>query len=89
MDFNYQEFFGVGNRTGYETLLYDAMIGDSTLFKRADMIEAGWAVIQPILDAWAGGRGGALHPYTAGSEGPAAATDMIRRGGRAWRDLNC
>jgi glucose-6-phosphate 1-dehydrogenase len=89
MDFDYREFFGVGNRTGYETLLYDAMIGDSTLFKRADMIEAGWAVIQPILDAWAAGRGGALHPYAAGSEGPAAAADMIRRGGRAWRDLNC
>ena len=43
------------NRTGYETLLYDAMIGDSSLFKRADMIEAGWAAIQPILQRLGGG----------------------------------
>jgi glucose-6-phosphate 1-dehydrogenase len=63
------------------------MIGDSSLFKRADMIEAGWAVIDPILSAWAAGRGGQLHPYTAGSDGPLAADEMIRRDGRAWRAL--
>jgi glucose-6-phosphate 1-dehydrogenase len=85
MRFDYRDHFGGEYRTGYETLLYDAMIGDGSLFKRADMIEAGWAVIQPILNAWAAGRGGALHPYIAGSEGPPAADDMIRRDGRAWR----
>jgi glucose-6-phosphate 1-dehydrogenase len=87
MQFDYRRYFGVENRTGYETLLYDAMIGDSSLFKRADMIEAGWAVIQPVLNAWAVGRGGELHPYPAGSEGPIAADEMIRRDGRAWRSL--
>ncbi len=87
MRFDYRDYFRVENRTGYETLLYDAMIGDSTLFKRADMIEAGWAVIQPILDAWAEGRGGELYPYMAGSEGPLAADEMIQRDGRAWRAL--
>ena len=87
MEFDYRDYFGVENRTGYETLLYDAMIGDSSLFKRADMIEAGWAAIQPILNAWAAGRGGELHPYAAGSEGPVAAHDMVRRNGHTWRAL--
>jgi glucose-6-phosphate 1-dehydrogenase len=87
MEFDYGDYFGVENRTGYETLLYDAMIGDSSLFKRADMIEAGWAAIQPILNAWAAGRGGELYPYAAGSEGPVAAHDMVRRNGHTWRAL--
>jgi glucose-6-phosphate 1-dehydrogenase len=87
MEFDYRRYFGVANRTGYETLLYDAMIGDATLFKRADTIEAGWAIVQPILDAWAAGRGGELHFYGAGSEGPPAADEMMRRDGRAWRAL--
>ena len=87
MRFDYRAHFGLENRTGYETLLYDAMIGDSTLFKRADIIEAGWAVVQPILDAWAAGRGGELHFYPAGSVGPLAADEMLGRDGRAWRAL--
>jgi glucose-6-phosphate 1-dehydrogenase len=87
MEFNYRDYFGVENRTGYETLLYDAMIGDSSLFKRADMIEAGWTVIEPILDAWSAGRGGELHPYPAGSDGPQAADELIRRDRRLWRAL--
>jgi glucose-6-phosphate 1-dehydrogenase len=87
MDFDYRDHFRVEHRTGYETLLYDAMIGDASLFKRADMIEAGWAVVQPILDAWAAGRGGELDRYAAGSEGPPSADDLIRRDGRAWRPL--
>ncbi|MBV8733087.1 MAG: glucose-6-phosphate dehydrogenase, partial [Acidobacteriia bacterium] len=45
MHFDYRDYFGVTTRTGYETLLYDAMIGDASLFKRADMIEAGWAIV--------------------------------------------
>jgi glucose-6-phosphate 1-dehydrogenase len=87
MEFNYRDYFGVENRTGYETLLYDAMIGDSSLFKRADMIEAGWTVIEPILDAWSAGRGSELHPYPAGSDGPQAADELIRRDKRLWRAL--
>jgi glucose-6-phosphate 1-dehydrogenase len=87
MHFDYRYYFGVENRTGYETLLYDAMIGDSSLFKRADMVEAGWAVVQPILDAWAAGRGGDLHEYPAGTDGPVAAEEIMRRDGRHWRPL--
>jgi glucose-6-phosphate 1-dehydrogenase len=84
---DYRARFGTDNRTGYETLLYDAMIGDASLFKRADMIEAGWSVIQPVLNAWAAGRGGDLYTYMAGAEGPLAADELIRRDGRAWRAL--
>jgi glucose-6-phosphate 1-dehydrogenase len=72
--------------TGYETLLYDAMIGDATLFHRADMVDAAWRVATPILDVW-----GALPPrdfpnYTAGSWGPAAADKLLQRDQRVWKN---
>ena len=56
MDFAYKTFFKMAPNTGYETLIYDCMIGDATLFQRADNIEAGWRAVQPILDAWANNR---------------------------------
>jgi glucose-6-phosphate 1-dehydrogenase len=87
MKFDYQCAFGDQHHTGYETLLYDAIIGDASLFKRADMIEAGWAVIQPILEAWSAGRGGRLNEYEPDSDGPEAADELIRRDARAWRPL--
>src|SRR5207249_6543057 len=52
MDFNYTDYFGSTPSTGYERLLYDCMIGDATLFQRADMVEAGWNVITPVIDVW-------------------------------------
>ena len=52
MDFHYADYFGTEPSTGYERLLYDCMIGDATLFQRADMVEAGWSVVQPVLDVW-------------------------------------
>jgi glucose-6-phosphate 1-dehydrogenase len=87
MHFDYRDRFHIEKQTGYETLLYDAMIGDSSLFKRADMIEGGWAIVQPILDAWAAGHGGELFEYAAGTDGPAAANQMLERDGRHWRNL--
>src|SRR6185295_10393009 len=85
MAFQYADYFGARPATGYETLLYDAMTGDSTLFLRSDMVEAGWQAVQPILDVW-----GALAPrsfpnYDAGSWGPKEANDLIERDGRKWR----
>jgi glucose-6-phosphate 1-dehydrogenase len=50
MNFEYQEYFGKQPSTGYERLLHDCMIGDQTLFQRADMVEAGWSVVNPVLD---------------------------------------
>jgi glucose-6-phosphate 1-dehydrogenase len=87
MHFDYREYFEIEKRTGYETLLYDAMIGDSSLFKRADMIEEGWKIIQPVLDAWREGKGGELHEYPAGSGGPAAAAELMRHDHRHWTAL--
>ena len=72
--------------TGYETLIYDCMLGDATLFQRADHVEAGWRVVQPILDAWAGSKWLAS-PYPAGSNGPEAADDLLARDRRQWRRI--
>ena len=84
MRFCYNEHFQVAGRTGYETLLYDAMTGDRSLFKRADVIEAGWALVDPVLQAWESNACG-LATYTAGSDGPEEAGALLSRDGRAWR----
>ncbi|PYT25345.1 MAG: glucose-6-phosphate dehydrogenase [Acidobacteria bacterium] len=86
MDFRYNDYFGSEPSTGYERLLYDCMIGDATLFQRADMVEAGWSVVQPVLDVWT-----ALPPrnfpnYPAGSWGPKEADDLMARDQRQWRN---
>jgi glucose-6-phosphate 1-dehydrogenase len=88
MDFAYSNYFKMAPNTGYETLLYDCMIGDATLFQRADNIEAGWQAVQPILDAWASTRPTDFPNYVAGGNGPAAADELLRRDGRAWRSLD-
>jgi glucose-6-phosphate 1-dehydrogenase len=85
MDFQYSDYFGSPPSTGYETLLYDCMTGDPTLFQRADMVEAAWAVVQPILDVWAALPARDFPNYAAGSWGPAQAFDLLRRDGREWR----
>ncbi|MFB9266404.1 glucose-6-phosphate dehydrogenase [Bradyrhizobium erythrophlei] len=87
MKFRYKDYFKAEPSTGYETLIYDCMIGDNILFQRADSVEAGWQAVQPFLDAWknAGGRG--LQPYKAGCEGPEAANALLTRDGRSWRKL--
>ncbi len=64
------------------------MMGDATLFQRADNIEAGWRVVQPVLDAWGSQRPGDFPNYAAGSQGPAAADELLTRDGRAWRPIN-
>jgi len=86
MDFRYADHFHIGGRTGYETLLYDMLAGDQTLFQRADMIESGWAAVQPFLDAWADGAN-PPEDYPAGSDGPAAADALIARDGRSWHRI--
>jgi glucose-6-phosphate 1-dehydrogenase len=88
MDFAYNTYFKVTSETGYETLLYDCMIGDATLFQRADTVEGGWQAVQPILDAWANSPPRDFPNYVAGSDGPAAADALLARDGRAWRSLD-
>jgi len=87
MDFCYKTHFKLASGTGYETLLYDCMTGDATLFQRADNIEAGWRAVQPILDAWAANPPRDFPNYASGSAGPAAADELLARDGRAWRAL--
>jgi glucose-6-phosphate 1-dehydrogenase len=87
LDFNYSDFGPSDKATGYERLLYDAMTGDTTLFHRADTVEAAWRIATPILDVW-----GSIPPrdfpnYTAGGWGPSAADDLLKRDGRSWRNV--
>jgi len=85
MDFDYNTYFGVEHSTGYERLLRDCMAGDATLFQRADMVEAGWSVIQPILDVWHALPARGFPNYAAGSWGPVEAEELLEKDGRAWR----
>jgi len=87
MNFEYADYFGTQSSTGYERLLHDCMIGDATLFQRADMVEAGWCVVSPALDVWR-----ALPPrnfpnYASGAWGPKEAEDLLERDGRHWRNF--
>lgn len=86
MHFDYKDFFGSKPSTGYETLIFDVMLGDATLFNRADNVEASWKVVQPVLDVWAAEKSTEFPNYAAGSRGPKAADDLIERDGRKWRD---
>lgn len=86
MDFNYRDYFGSNPSTGYERLLYDCMIGDATLFQRADMVEAAWGVVSPILDAWKAMKSRACPIYPAGGWGPREADELLERDGRCWRN---
>ena len=86
MNFRYSDYFKSAPSTGYETLIYDCLIGDATLFQRADNVEAGWEVVQPVLDAWAAGHD-AVHWYEAGGAGPKEADDLLARDGRKWLPL--
>jgi glucose-6-phosphate 1-dehydrogenase len=85
MDFDYDASFGHELGAAYETLLLEAMLGDPTLFIRQDAVEASWAVVQPVLDEWAG-KSFVFPNYAAGSWGPRAAVEMLARRGHAWRN---
>ena len=87
MEFDYARDFGSSHSTGYERLLYDCMMGDATLFQRADMVEAGWKVIQPVLDAWKALPAQGFPNYAAGSWGPAEADELLAKDGRSWRKI--
>ncbi len=87
MEFRYKDWFPPEPNVGYETLLYDVMVGDATLFQRADMVEETWRVVQPVLDAWKAAWPIDFPNYDAGGEGPEAADALLRRDGRAWRSV--
>jgi len=76
MDFLYGGAFRTGIPEAYERLLLDAMLGDTTLFTRADEIEEQWALVDVITAAWARERAN-FPNYAAGTWGPKAAQELI------------
>src|SRR5581483_3662320 len=70
MDFLYSDYFEVQSGTGYERLLYDCIVGDATIFQSADTVEAGWAIVDPILDVWKALPPRSFPNYPAGTWGP-------------------
>jgi glucose-6-phosphate 1-dehydrogenase len=84
MDFQYEDYFGSTSSTGYERLLYDCMQGDATLFQRADMVEASWQVVQPILDVWQALPPRSFPNYAAGTWGPQEAEELMEQDHRSW-----
>ena len=87
MSFEYTKYFKAEAYTGYEVLLYDCMIGDATLFQRADMVEAGWRVVDPILDVWKVLPPRKFPNYAAGTWGPKEADELLARDEREWRKI--
>jgi glucose-6-phosphate 1-dehydrogenase len=84
MDFAYRDYFDPIASVGYETLIYDCLIGDATLFQRADTVETAWCAVQDLLDAWGRTPADDFPNYAAGSAGPDAADRLIARDRRMW-----
>ncbi|HEX7389439.1 MAG TPA: glucose-6-phosphate dehydrogenase [Acidiphilium sp.] len=89
MDFSYRDWFAPEPNVGYETLLYDCMIGDQTLFQRADMVEETWRVVQQVLDHWGTTKPADFPNYESGSAGPEAADRLLSDDDptRQWREV--
>ena len=87
MDFTYGSAFSRDAPEAYETLILDAMLGDASLFTRADEVEAAWAIVTPIHDAWLDSPRRSSRTTRPGSWGPEAADELIERDGRRWRRL--
>jgi glucose-6-phosphate 1-dehydrogenase len=87
MDFTYGSAFQADSPDAYETLILDALLGDASLFTRADEAEQAWAIVDPVIAAWADMPAPAFPDYEAGSWGPASADDLLAREGRRWRRI--
>jgi glucose-6-phosphate 1-dehydrogenase len=84
MDFLYGGTFRTGMPEAYERLILDTMLGDGTLFTRADEVEEQWLLVDTIIAAWQRDKP-AFPNYAAGTWGPPSADDLIHRDGRSWR----
>jgi glucose-6-phosphate 1-dehydrogenase len=87
MDFTYGSAFSVDSPDAYETLILDALLGDASLFTRADEVEKAWAIVNPIIDAWADAPPPEFPNYAAGTWGPAGSEELLARDGRRWRRI--
>jgi len=86
MDFDYGASFARPSPPAYGRLLHDCMIGDPTLYNRADAVEAAWQATQPILDAWTADKD-PLPSYESGTWGPRESETWMEDEGRLWRKL--
>ena len=84
MRFTYHEAFEAVPPEAYETLLFDIIQGDATLFMRADQVEAAWHVVAPIQEYWQAATATEFPNYRAGTWGPEAAAVLIGQDGRSW-----
>jgi len=84
LDFSYSDFGEATAATGYETLLYDCTIGETTLFHRYDSVDASWRIVTPILDVWQALPARDFPNYAAGTWGPAASDHLLERSGHEW-----
>ncbi len=84
LDFSYAQFGPLPPATGYERLLHDVMLGDAELFHRADLVEASWRIVTPVLDVWSTLPARDFPSYEAGTWGPAASFELLARDGRRW-----
>ena len=87
MDFRYGSYFGQLPPEAYERLIWDCILGDSTLFARSDEVEQSWKIFTPILEYWASQGSKDFPNYASGSWGPAKADEMMTKDGRSWRIL--
>ena len=85
LDFHYADLSNTYLPTAYERLLHDCMIGDSTLYQRADAVEAAWKFVDPILNAWKDDSKIPIYGYPAGTWGPECADDLIEEKELKWR----
>ena len=87
MDFTYGSAFNVDSPDAYETLILDALLGDASLFARADEVEEAWGIVSPMIETWLDGPPPEFPDYDAGSWGPPAADELLAREGRRWRRI--
>lgn len=85
MDFHYSDLVDAYIPSAYERLLLDCIMGDATLYARADAVEAGWRFVDPVLKAWASDPETKVYGYPAGSWGPPAARDLFDEPDDDWR----
>jgi glucose-6-phosphate 1-dehydrogenase len=87
MAFKYADWFPKEPNIGYETLIYDVMTGDQTLFNRADMVEETWRVVGKVLEEWTKAKPEGFPNYASGTDGPAEADALLQRQRHAWRPI--
>lgn len=84
MDFTYRESYTEQLPEAYEALLLDAMDGDPSLFMRNDQVETAWKIVMPVIESWQKQKKPDLKFYAAGSDGPKAADELLKKDGRKW-----